>query len=84
MGSEAAYFLLFLTHYRATVYNVHATAKLVLSHSTGATTIRGYCRHFTAQWRERVAHASGHKYREALTHTNKSMHAYANTQMNTF
>lgn len=32
---------------------------------------------------ERAAHASGHKYREALTHTNKSMHAYADTQMDT-
>lgn len=50
-----------------------------LTQHCGKTTIRGYLRHFTAQWRESVAHASGHKYGEALTHINKSMHAYVNT-----
>lgn len=68
------------------MYNVHVAAKQSLSHNTGATTIRGYCRHFTAQWRERVVHASGHQSREALTRTHthrESMRAYVNTQMDT-
>lgn len=64
---------------RDTVYYVHVTAQPGLSLNTVATTIRGYCGHFTAQWRESAAHASGHKHGEALTHTNKPMHAYVNT-----
>lgn len=50
-----------------------------LSHNAVAATIRGNCRHFTAQWRESAAHASGHKYGGSTnTHTNKSIHVYVN------
>lgn len=65
---------------------MHATARTGFSLYTVAATIRGYCRHFTAQWRESVAHASGHEYGDALTHTNKytCICKYIHTEMNTF
>lgn len=58
---------------------LYITCMSQLNWVSRTTTIRGYCRHFTVQWRESVAHASRHKYREALTQTNRSMYTYANT-----
>lgn len=86
--NNAVLFLTFVSNNsdQCIIYHVDVTARTGLSHNNVATTIRGYCRHFTVQWIESVVHASGHKYGEALKHTNTSMHAYVNihTEMDTY
>ncbi len=60
-------------------YYMHVTTQLGLSHDPVAATIKGYCRNFTAQWRESIAHASGHKYGEPLKHKQICRFPYVKT-----